>query len=85
VVNVVSDKEATLLITAQRGDLSLAYQGTPVLSDTERVPVGSGSLWSVVVTAMSSVASATIGFLVQEFLRTRKAAFLQGQSSKLIQ
>ena len=76
-INLVSGKEATVAITAQRGDLSLAYQGAPVLADKEVHSFWSGSLWSVLVTAISSVGSAAIGFLVQEFLRTRKAALLR--------
>jgi len=82
-VNLVSGREATVSITAQRGDLSLSYEGAPV-SDQVGSPASSGSIWSVLVTVIGSVASASIGFMVQEFLHYRKAAFLQSQSSKLI-
>jgi hypothetical protein len=37
------------------------------------------------MTVMGAVASAAIGFMVQEFLRSRKAAFLQKKSSRLAQ
>jgi hypothetical protein len=76
-VNLVSGKESTVTITAQRGDLSLVYEGAPVLSDTVSTPAGSSAFWSILMTAMGAVASAAIGFVVQEFLRSRKAAFLQ--------
>jgi hypothetical protein len=84
-VNLVSGKESTVTITSQRGDLSLAYQGAPVDQEMAGVGASSGSVWSILVTLIGSVGSAAIGFMVQEFLRARKAAFLQNQSSKLVQ
>jgi hypothetical protein len=85
VVNLVSGREATIMISAQRGDLSLAYEGAPVASDKDGSAASSSAIWSILMTAMGAVASAAIGFIVQEFLRSRKAAFLQRQSSKVVQ
>ena len=82
-VNLVSGKESTVTITAQRGDLSLAYDGPPVLSNTVSTPEGSSAFWSILMTAMGAVGSAAIGFMVQEFLRSRKAAFLQNKNSRM--
>jgi len=84
-VNVVSGKESTVTITAQRGDLSLAYDGPPTFSNAVSIPEGSSAIWSILVTAIGAVGSAAIGFMVQEFLRSKKAAFLQNKSSKLVQ
>jgi hypothetical protein len=83
-VNLVSGKESTITITAQRGDLSLAYEGPPVSSNTISTPEGSSAIWSILMTAMGAVGSAAIGFMVQEFLRARKAAFLQNKSSRMV-
>jgi len=82
VVNLVSGKEATVVITAQRGELSLAYQGPAVVPVKDSGPAYSGSLWSILVTVMGSAMSAAIGFVVQEFLRTRKAASSENRNSK---
>jgi len=76
-VNLVSGQVATVTITAQRGDLSLAYQGAPVISDKGIGSASSSSVWSILITAIGSVGSAAIGFMVQEFLRNRKSSFLQ--------
>jgi hypothetical protein len=84
-VNLVSGKEATVLITAQRGDLSLSYQGAEIAQDKERSSASSSAVWSILLTIAGSTASAAIGFMVQEFLRGRKEAFLQSQNSKVIQ
>jgi hypothetical protein len=84
-VNLVSGKESTVTITAQRGDLALAYEGAPVLSDTVSTPADTTAVWSILMTVMGAIASAAIGFMVQEFLRSRKAAFLQKKSSRLAQ
>jgi hypothetical protein len=85
VVNLVSGKESTVTITAQRGDLSLAYEGPPALSNTVSTPEGSSAFWSILMTVMGAVGSAAIGFMVQEFLRSRKASFLQKKSSRQVQ
>jgi hypothetical protein len=82
-VNLVSGREATVVITAQRGELTLAFQGVPADSDQVGQPAYSGSIRSILFTVLGSVASAAIGFIVQEFLRTRKEAFTQNQNSKL--
>jgi len=84
-VNLVSGRESTVTITTQRGDLSLAYDGPPVFSNTASTTEGSSAIWSILMTVMGAVGSAAIGFMVQEFLRSRKAAFLQNKSSKVVQ
>ena len=73
-VNLVSGKESTVVVTAQRDDLSLSYRGRPVVPVEEGAESSGAPLRSVLVTVMGSVASAAIGFLVQEFLKARKAA-----------
>jgi hypothetical protein len=78
-VNLVSGREATIVITAQRGELALAYQGSPADSDKDSEPSYSGSIRSILFTVLGSVASAAVGFIVQEFLRTRREAFTQNQ------
>jgi len=83
-VNLVSGREATVVITAQRGELALATQGSPEISGKDSDPSYSGSLRSILFTVLGSVASAAIGFIVQEFLRTKKEAFAQNQNSKLV-
>jgi hypothetical protein len=83
-VNLVSGRESTVTITAQRGDLSLAYDGPTVFSNTASTPEGSSAIWSILMTVMGAVGSAAIGFMVQEFLRSRKAAFLQNKGSRMV-
>jgi hypothetical protein len=64
-------KDATLVISTQRGGLLLMPSITP------RRDVGfkySDSLRSILITAIGSVVSASITFVVQEFLRSRKTA-----------
>lgn len=84
-VNLVSGNESTVTITAQRGDLSLAYDGPPVVFNAASTSEGSSAIWSILMTVMGAVGSAAIGFMVQEFLRSRKASFLQKKSSRLVQ
>ena len=84
-VNLVSGRESTVTITAQRGDLLLAYDGAPLVAGVESASAGSSAIWSVLMTVMGAVASAAIGFMVQEFLRSRKVAFLQNKSSRITQ
>jgi hypothetical protein len=84
-VNLVSGRESTVTITAQRGDLLLAYDGASLVSGKDTGTPDSSAIWSILMTAMGAVASAAIGFMVQEFLRSRKAAFLQNKSSRSIQ
>jgi hypothetical protein len=81
-VNLVSGRESTVTITAQRGDLVLAYDGAPIVSGTASASSGPSAIWSILMTAMGAVASAAIGFMVQEFLRSKKAAFLQNKNSR---
>ncbi len=73
-LNLLPGNETTLRIDAQRNGMSLAYPG-PVTAPTKNL--GSAfpdSLRSILVTLLGSAVSAAIGFVVQEFLRSRKAA-----------
>lgn len=72
-INLSRGRDATLLITAQRGSLSLVYQGNPIASSKEDSDYFA-SMRSMLVTVLGTVVSAGIGFMVQEFLRSRKAA-----------
>ena len=72
-VNLLPGKEATLLIATQRSGMSLVYQGPPVAPAKDAGSDYSGSVRSVLVTVFGSAVSAAIGFIVQEFLRSRKA------------
>jgi hypothetical protein len=73
-LNLLPGSEATLLIDAQRNGMSVAYQ-RPIAAPTKNL--GStypDSLRSIALTLIGSAVSAVIGFVVQEFLRSRKAA-----------
>jgi hypothetical protein len=80
-VNLVSGKEATVVVTTPRGELSLAYQGPSATAVKDSGMLSSGTLRSILVTLAGSVVSAAIGFGVQEFLKTRKAAAASNQNS----
>jgi hypothetical protein len=64
-------QDATLVISTQRGGLSLLPAITPAKVGGFKY---SDSLGSILITAIGSVVSASIGFMVQEFLRSRKTA-----------
>jgi hypothetical protein len=73
-LNLLPGSEATLLIDAQRNGMSLAYQH-PIAAPTKNL--GSAypdSSRSIALTLIGTAVSAVIGFFVQEFLRSRKAA-----------
>ncbi len=72
--DLTSGKVATLRVTAQRGSLSMAYQGPAPAPASSGTPDYVRPLRSILFTAAGSVASAAIGFMVQEFLKSRKAA-----------
>jgi hypothetical protein len=73
-LNLLPGNEATLLIAAQRNGMSLLYQG-PVTAPTKNLgSVYSDLVRSILVTLLGSAVSAVIGFFVQDFLRSRKAA-----------
>ena len=73
-LNLLPGNETTLRIDAHRKGMSLVYPG-PATSPTNNL--GSAfpdSLRSILVTLLGSAVSAAIGFVVQDFLRSRKAA-----------
>lgn len=71
-VNLLPEKGTTLQITAQRGSMSLLCEGPPVAAAKSHDSDYSSVARSLLVTVFGSVASAAIGFMVQEFLRSRK-------------
>src|SRR6185295_570435 len=60
-VNLVSGREATVSITAPRGDLSMTYQGPSLMAVKDSGMLPSGPLRSLLVTVAGSVVSAAIG------------------------
>ncbi len=81
-VNFSSGRVATLRVTAQRGSLSLAYQGPAPTAASSGTPDYIRPIRSILFTAAGSVASAAIGFMVQEFLKSRKAAAAKRQATQ---
>jgi len=85
-------QESTLSIDSGR-DLSLAWRATGGASTTEPGSPSSSS-WlkyagSIILTIFGSIVSASIGVVVQDFLRSRKARLagagtIQPQSSKTV-
>jgi len=84
-VSLRPGNDATILINAQHSGMSLIYDGPPVapLKDLGYTPP---SPWrSLLITVGGSALSAAIGFMVQEFLRARKAArAAENQGSKSV-
>jgi len=80
-INVAAGKDATVIISAQRGGVTLAYSGPPPSATMD----GSGYfsyLRTVAATVFGSIVSAAIGFVVQDFMRSRKVSFpVQNQNS----
>jgi hypothetical protein len=72
-VSLQHGKEATLVVATQQNEMSLVFQG-PVDQMTGGGSNYLGSMWSILVTLGGSAASAGIGYVVQEFLRSKKAA-----------
>jgi hypothetical protein len=73
-VSLLPGKGATVAIATQRSGMSLVYQGPRVGTAKDAGSDFSNSLRSILVTVVGSAASAGIGFIVQEFLRSRKTA-----------
>jgi hypothetical protein len=71
--NLPPGKAGTLVIAMQQNGMSLTFQGSPVAPAES---AGSGyrdSVRWIMLTVGGSAVSAGIGFMVQEFLRSRKA------------
>ena len=64
-------RDTTLLIVAQRGGMSLVPSIAPTNDVSFKV---SDSLRSILITGIGAAVSAGIGFFVQEFLRSKRAA-----------
>ena len=72
-LNLPPGKAGTLVIAMQQNGMSLTFQGSPVAPAES---AGSGyrdSVRWILLTVGGSAVSAGIGFMVQEFLRSRKA------------
>lgn len=75
-VNVQARTESTVYVNADRGLLSLSFAGSPGKLRTEPEPDNGYAkmLQSVFMAIAGSALSATVGFVVQDFLKSRKAA-----------
>jgi len=73
-LNLLPGNEATLLVAAARNGMTLEYRGSVTAPIKNVGPAYSDSLRSMLITLIGSAASAVIGFVVQEFLRSKKAA-----------
>jgi hypothetical protein len=71
-LNLLPGNEATLVMSAQQGGMSLAYQGHVTSPPKSIGSTYSDSLRWILVTLLGSGVSAIIGFFVQEFLRSKK-------------
>ena len=72
-VSLPRASENTLLIDAERGGMSIVNKSS-VAPESDHGASYSGLLRSMLVMAFGSAVSAAIGFVVQEFLRSKKAA-----------
>ncbi|MGZ4815099.1 MAG: hypothetical protein ACXVZV_06815 [Terriglobales bacterium] len=75
-VNVQAHTESTVYVNADRGLLSLSFAGSPSRTRPEPEPRSSyaTTLQSIFMAIAGSALSATVGFVVQDFLKSRKAA-----------
>ena len=71
-VNLPPGEATTLQISTSRNAMSLAYQG-PGVSSAEGSRFSDNAV-SIFVTIIGSIASAGVGFFVQEFLKSKKPA-----------
>ena len=65
------EKVATLLVSAEQDGMSLAFHGLPSAQAGENGSDVLQSLRSILLTVVGFIASAGIGFIVQEFLRSK--------------
>lgn len=82
-VNVQTGAESTVYVNADRGFLSLSFaSGSPSRpkSDPEPSSGYAKMLQSVFMAIAGSALSATVGFVVQDFLRSRKAVVSKAPS-----
>jgi len=73
-VNLLPKSDATVAISAQRSGMSVSYQGPPVAPVQDNANGLYSTVRSIALTIFGSAVSATIGFMVQEFLRSKKSA-----------
>ena len=75
-VSVQAGTESTVYVNADRGMLSLAFAGSGPKPKTDPEPNGdyARTLQSIFMAIAGSALSATVGFVVQDFLKSRKAA-----------
>lgn len=84
-VSLQAGTESTVYVNADRGLLSLAFASSGSKSRSQSDPEPSSGyakmLQSVFMAIAGSALSATVGFVVQDFLRSRKAALSAKASS----
>ncbi len=85
VVTVTPGQESTLLVSASRNGMSLQFQGgRPELPAPSPVTEYAGYFQSILLTMGGSALSAAIGFMVQDFLKSRKTeVVIPRQSSQV--
>ena len=78
-VSLAARTESTIYINADRGLLSLSFAGSPSRVPESPEPSNGYArmLQSVLMAVAGSALSATVGFVVQDFLKSRKAAASQ--------
>src|SRR5689334_2205551 len=73
-VKLIPGTDATIHVVAQRSGLTVTYEGPPVAPATESETNYFAYLRSFLITVGGSAMSATIGFIVQDFLKTKRPA-----------
>ncbi|HVZ18532.1 MAG TPA: hypothetical protein VG897_15540 [Terriglobales bacterium] len=82
-VSAEARSESTVYVNADRGVVSLSFAGSPARPQPDSEPSSSyaKTLQSIFMAIAGSALSATVGFVVQDFLKSRKAVIHQPVSS----
>jgi hypothetical protein len=72
-IKIPDGKEATLSVSASRNSMNLNFQGASVAQDSSVSNLANNAV-SLALTVMGSALTAAVGFFVQDFLRSKKAA-----------
>ena len=73
-INLLPHGEGTIAVSTHSNAIAVVYQGPPVAPVQESSSGYSGTIRSIAVTILGSAVSALIGFMVQEFLKSKKEA-----------